>query len=128
MNNDQAPGLLFYHDHAMKSTLYNVQNGLGGLWVIQDPKVEANLPNGRFEKFIVFFKQGDARTSVSPDAYTSGEPEFERGATYRFRILNAAFDNSFNNVVFAAYYTITEVDGKTVYTEIDPSDTEYRLD
>jgi hypothetical protein len=37
VNNDQAPGLLFYHDHAMKSTLYNVQNGLGGLWVIYDP-------------------------------------------------------------------------------------------
>lgn len=70
VRNDQAPGLLFYHDHAMKSTLYNVQNGLGGLWVISDPNVEAGLPMGRYERFIVFSKQGDARTSVSPDFYT----------------------------------------------------------
>lgn len=46
VNNDQAPGLLFYHDHAMKSTLYNVQNGLGGLYVIYDPVIEASLPKG----------------------------------------------------------------------------------
>jgi len=39
VNNDQPPGLLFYHDHAMKSTLYNVQNGLGGLYVIYDPVI-----------------------------------------------------------------------------------------
>lgn len=115
----------------MKSTLYNVQNGLGGLWVISDPNVEAGLPMGRYERFIVFSKQGDARTSVSPDFYTlpNQEPEFERGATYRFRILNAAFDNAFNNVVFAAYYrTIIGEDGSTTYEEIDPSDTSYDLD
>lgn len=80
VTNDQAPGLLFYHDHAMKSTLYNVQYGLGGLWVIYDPKVEANLPSGNYEKFIVFSKQGDARTQsvrVRPDAYTSNNDIME---------------------------------------------------
>lgn len=61
VNNDQAPGLLFYHDHAMKSTLYNVQNGLGGLWVIHDPEIEASLPKGEYLKYIVFSKQGDSR-------------------------------------------------------------------
>jgi FtsP/CotA-like multicopper oxidase with cupredoxin domain len=123
VSNDQAPGLLFYHDHAMKSTLYNVQNGLGGLWVIHDPIVEAGLPNGIYERFIVFSKQGDARTTLSPDGDTlpGAQPEFERSATYRFRILNAAFDNSFNNVVFAAYYTTREEGGRTIYEEIDPS-------
>lgn len=39
VDNNQPPGLLFYHDHAMKSTLYNVQNGLGGLYVIYDPVI-----------------------------------------------------------------------------------------
>jgi FtsP/CotA-like multicopper oxidase with cupredoxin domain len=114
----------------MKSTLYNVQHGLGGLWVIRDPTVEMGLPSGKYEKFIVFSKQGDARTTVSPDAFTAlGEdPVYERGATYRFRVLNAAFDNSFNNVVFAAYYTESVVDGKTVIKEIDPSDSEYDLE
>lgn len=55
----------------MKSTLYNVQHGLGGLWVIRDPMTEAGLPKGKYEKFIVFSKQGDSRTSVSPDPYTA---------------------------------------------------------
>ena len=107
MKNNDLPGLLFYHDHAMKSTLYNVQYGLGGLWVIRDADIEADLPKGIYEKFIVFSKQGDARTTLSPDAlyHNAANTEFERSATYRFRILNAAFDNNFNNVVFAAYYT-----------------------
>jgi FtsP/CotA-like multicopper oxidase with cupredoxin domain len=36
--NDQLPGMLFYHDHAMKSTLYNVQNGFSGIYIIYDDK------------------------------------------------------------------------------------------
>jgi len=36
VTNDQLPGMLFYHDHSMKSTLYNVQYGLSGLYVIYD--------------------------------------------------------------------------------------------
>jgi len=39
VSNDQSPGLMFYHDHAMKSTKYNVGNGLSGLYVIYDPKI-----------------------------------------------------------------------------------------
>lgn len=58
----------------MKSTLYNVQFGLGGLYVITDPySAEADLPYGKYEKFIVFSKQGDARTKsvlLSPDVHT----------------------------------------------------------
>jgi spore coat protein A len=37
--NDQNPGTLFYHDHAMKSTRYNVQNGLAGIYIIYDKYV-----------------------------------------------------------------------------------------
>lgn len=58
--------MLFYHDHAMKSTLYNVQNGFSGLYIIYDKKTEGVLPSGQFEKFVLFAKPGDARIYVSP--------------------------------------------------------------
>lgn len=44
VTNDQSPGLFFYHDHAMKSTKINVENGLSGLYIIYDPIAEQNLP------------------------------------------------------------------------------------
>lgn len=38
--NIQNPGILFYHDHAMNMTKYNVQNGLSGIYILRNPKVE----------------------------------------------------------------------------------------
>lgn len=32
--NKQPAGNLFYHDHAMKSTKYNVAHGLSGLYIL----------------------------------------------------------------------------------------------
>lgn len=43
--NDQPAGNLFYHDHAMRSTKYNVANGLSGLYILYDPTIEHVLPN-----------------------------------------------------------------------------------
>jgi FtsP/CotA-like multicopper oxidase with cupredoxin domain len=37
--NVQNPGNLWYHDHAMHLTQYNVANGLYGIYIIRDPKV-----------------------------------------------------------------------------------------
>lgn len=36
VTNDQLPGMMFYHDHAMKSTLYNVMNGFSGIYIVYD--------------------------------------------------------------------------------------------
>lgn len=36
--NDQPPGMLFYHDHAMKSTLTNNLRGTEGFYLIVDPE------------------------------------------------------------------------------------------
>jgi len=44
--NKQLPGNLFYHDHAMKSTKYNVANGLSGLYILYNKTAEAALPSG----------------------------------------------------------------------------------
>ncbi len=38
--NKQNPGNLWYHDHAMRLTQYNVQNGLAGLYILRDDDVE----------------------------------------------------------------------------------------
>lgn len=61
--NSQPAGNLFYHDHAMRSTKYNVMNGLNGLYILYDEQKEKDLPEGPFEKFIVFSHliDGDAR-------------------------------------------------------------------
>ena len=34
--NKQLPGSLFYHDHAMASTGFNVQKGLSGMYILRD--------------------------------------------------------------------------------------------
>lgn len=41
--NKQNPGNLWYHDHAMRLTLYNVRYGLAGLYILRDPQVEKVL-------------------------------------------------------------------------------------
>jgi hypothetical protein len=35
-NNKQLPGTLIYHDHAMKSTQFNVVSGLFGFYILYD--------------------------------------------------------------------------------------------
>ena len=38
--NLQNPGMLWYHDHAMHLTNYNVGNGLSGFFILRDKQVE----------------------------------------------------------------------------------------
>ena len=38
--NTQQPGALWYHDHAMKFTKFNVAAGLAGSYIIRDPQNE----------------------------------------------------------------------------------------
>lgn len=45
--NDQQATLLWYHDHAMGITRYNVYAGLAGLWLIRDDEELAHLAHGR---------------------------------------------------------------------------------
>jgi hypothetical protein len=54
VKNNQLPGILFYHDHAMKSTKYNVQMGLSGFYIIYNKTIEKDLPLGSEEKYFVF--------------------------------------------------------------------------
>src|SRR6266849_8782002 len=48
--NDQQATLLWYHDHAMGITRFNVYTGLAGLYIIRDAEEEAlGLPAGPYE-------------------------------------------------------------------------------
>jgi o-aminophenol oxidase len=48
--NDQRAALLWYHDHAMGITRFNVYAGLAGLYIIRDDEEDAlGLPSGHYE-------------------------------------------------------------------------------
>ena len=48
--NDQQAALLWYHDHAMGITRFNVYTGLAGLYIIRDAEEAAlHLPSGPYE-------------------------------------------------------------------------------
>lgn len=48
--NDQQAAQLFYHDHSMNITRWNVMSGLSGMYLIRDPEEKAlGLPSGRYE-------------------------------------------------------------------------------
>jgi hypothetical protein len=38
--NRQNPGTLWFHDHSMRLTSYNVGGGLSGFYLLRDPDVE----------------------------------------------------------------------------------------
>jgi spore coat protein A len=49
-HNDQTSTMLWYHDHAMHATRFNVYAGLAGVWLIRDNEEDAlNLPQGKYE-------------------------------------------------------------------------------
>ena len=46
--NTQLPGSLWYHDHSMASTGFNVAKGLTGMYILRDNKTECDLPKGDY--------------------------------------------------------------------------------
>ena len=49
-SNQQRSSMIWYHDHAMDITRYNVFSGLAGMWIIRDPEeANLNLPSGDAE-------------------------------------------------------------------------------
>lgn len=145
--NKQPAGNLFYHDHAMKSTKYNVAHGLSGLYILYNKTAEANLPQITEQKFVLssHSDDGDLRnmtTFVPPFVshhkkamhsdvvYTlnNGKDTYNRNMTYRFRMLNAHYDNVYYNVTFAVYYSnVTLPNGTVVAQEISPWNINYPL-
>jgi len=68
--NDQRATMLWYHDHALGITRYNVYAGLAGLWVIRDEEEQGlRLPAGRYEVPLLI---QDRNLDTNPDGSLSG--------------------------------------------------------
>ncbi|XVF85332.1 hypothetical protein PTKIN_Ptkin17bG0109300 [Pterospermum kingtungense] len=116
-NNNQQPGNLWYHDHAMGLTRVNLLAGLIGAYIIRHPDVEGplKLPFGHeFDRPLIVFDRSfrkDGRiymnsTGNNPSIHPQWQPEYfgdaiivngkawpkmkVRRRKYRFRIINAS--------------------------------------
>jgi spore coat protein A len=112
--NDQRAALLWYHDHVMGVTRFNVYAGLAGLWIVRDERErELDLPEG--PPYEVPLLLADRNFDTNADGSLSGallhktDPEVMEcfgpfttvngtiwpelvvePATYRFRVLNGS--------------------------------------
>lgn len=92
--NTQLPGTLWYHDHAMASTGFNILKGLKGLYVLRDEKTESALPRGEYE--VIFL----AHHYDEPAIISSKLKIFNSDAWYRIRILNSNFAREYTDLRF----------------------------
>ncbi|MFC7133193.1 MULTISPECIES: multicopper oxidase family protein [Salinibaculum] len=112
--NDQKPGTLWYHDHALGITRLNVYAGLAGFYLLRDP-MENALPNGQYEIPILFQDRtfnDDGSLFYPPGDDDDYEAEFAgdipvvngkvypylevEPRPYRFRLLNGSNNRTFN--------------------------------
>ncbi|MBA0682413.1 hypothetical protein Goari_024137, partial [Gossypium aridum] len=116
-NNNQQPGSLWYHDHAMGLTRVNLLAGLIGAYVIRHPEVEGplELPHGEeFDRPLIVFDRSFRKdgsiymnsTGNNPSIHPQWQPEYfgdliivngkawpkmtVRRRKYRLRIINAS--------------------------------------
>ncbi|GMY18523.1 multicopper oxidase LPR1-like [Fagus crenata] len=116
-DNNQQPGNLWYHDHAMGLTRINVLAGLAGAYIIHHPNLEAplGLPSGdEFDRSLIVFDRSFRTdgsvymnsTGDNPSIHPYWRPEYFGNAIivngkawpymtvqrrkYRFRIINAS--------------------------------------
>ncbi|XAR72266.1 Bilirubin oxidase [Bertholletia excelsa] len=115
--NQQQPGNLWYHDHAMGLTRVNLLAGLVGAYVIRHPEAEdpLGLPRGNeFDRPLIIFDRSFRTdgslymnsTGNNPSIHPQWQPEYfgdaiivngkawprlvVRRRNYRFRIINAS--------------------------------------
>ena len=91
--NNQHPGPVFYHDHAMGSTGFNMNKGLVGMYLLRSKEEERmNLPSREYEKILLIshYSYKDRPEKFKVFASDSIQ-ELKKNATYRFRFLNTDF-------------------------------------
>lgn len=102
---------LWYHDHAIHKTAFNVYQGLAALYVVQDDvELGLNLPSGAYDvplllKDMIFAANGAAvyddqgQKSLMGDVITVNGVPWPRmevaNRKYRFRILNSSISRSY---------------------------------
>lgn len=141
--NNQQPGNLWYHDHAMGLTRVNLLAGLLGSYIIREPAVEdpLGLPSGdEFDRPLVVFDRSFRAdgslfmnsTGNNPDIHPQWVPEYfgdaiivngkawprltVRRRKYRFRIINAS-NARFFKFFFSDGLRFTHVASDSAYIE-----------
>ncbi|KAL1803407.1 hypothetical protein ACET3Z_032054 [Daucus carota] len=142
-HNNQQPGNLWYHDHAMGLTRVNLLAGLIGSYIIRDHKVEAplNLPSGlEYDRPLIIFDRSFRTdgslymnpTGNNPTIHPQWQPEYFGDAIivngkawphmtvkrrkYRFRIINAS-NARFFRFFFTNGLEIIHLASDSVYNE-----------
>jgi FtsP/CotA-like multicopper oxidase with cupredoxin domain len=111
---DQRAALLWYHDHVMGTTKFDVYAGLAGLWIVRDERErELDLPegppfevplliqdrnfdldeHGRLSGRLLHKTDPDVMEAFAPFTVMNGKvwPVLDvQPATYRFRVLNGS--------------------------------------
>ncbi|XP_027364999.1 multicopper oxidase LPR1-like isoform X2 [Abrus precatorius] len=141
--NNQHPGNLWYHDHAMGLTRVNLLAGLVGSYIIRDPSIEdpLQLPHGdEFDRPLVVFDRSFRTdgsifmnfTGNNPSIHPQWQPEYfgdaiivngkawprltVRRRKYRFRIINAS-NARFFRFFFTNGLRFTHVSSDSAYIE-----------
>jgi FtsP/CotA-like multicopper oxidase with cupredoxin domain len=121
---DQRAALLWYHDHVMGVTKFDVYAGLAGLWIIRDERErELGLPEGppfelplliqdrnfdldeqgRLTGRLLHKTDPDVMEAFAPFTIVNGKvwPVLDvQPATYRFRVLNGSNARTYQLVLF----------------------------
>src|SRR5437899_3140713 len=121
---DQRAALLWYHDHVMGVTKFDVYAGLAGLWIVRDERErELGLPEGppfelplliqdrnfdlddheRLTGQLVHKTDPDVMEAFAPFTTVNGKvwPVLDvEPATYRFRVLNGSNARTYRLVLF----------------------------
>jgi FtsP/CotA-like multicopper oxidase with cupredoxin domain len=120
---DQRATLLWYHDHVMGVTKFDVYAGLAGLWIVRDARErELGLPEGppfelplmiqdrnfdldrgRLTGRLVHKTDPEVMEAFAPFTTVNGKvwPVLEvQPATYRFRVLNGSNARTYRLVLF----------------------------
>lgn len=152
-HNQQQPGNLWYHDHAMGLTRVNILAGLLGAYIIRHPHVEKplRLPAGdEFDRALIVFDRSFRvdgsifmnSTGNNPGIHPQWQPEYfgdaiivngkawpymhVRRRKYRFRIINAS-NARFFRFFFTNGLRILHIGADSVYLEKPVSSNETLL-
>ncbi|PAZ14422.1 laccase [Streptomyces sp. SA15] len=95
--NDQPATALFYHDHAMNITRWNVMAGLSGLYLIRDEEEDAlGLPSGPYEVPLLI---ADRNLDTDADGRLTGHLLHKTAVVHREPLLQMrAFTGPFTQV------------------------------
>ncbi|GLX10964.1 multicopper oxidase domain-containing protein [Microbispora sp. NBRC 16548] len=109
--NDQRAATLWYHDHAMDITAYNVMTGLVGMYLVRDAEEDAlSLPSGPLEIPLVLCDRNlDTDDAGKPNGRLLHKVGYVNAGPHGDQQVNLPFAGPYNlvNGVIWPYLTVT---------------------